>query len=180
MRITGGAWASRRLAATPKGRGVRPTPDALREQAFAVLGPHLDGADFLDVFAGTGVNSLEALSRGAARAALVEWARGSAELIRRNLSALVVSRDRAELLVLPWERAIPALASMGWQCSVAWCDPPFDGWEEGPLALARARERGVLVPDARVVLEAPPRREVSVPGFEVVRELRGAVLLRAT
>lgn len=177
MRVTGGAWASRRLAATPKGFDVRPSPDALREQAFAVLGPHLAGAEFLDLFAGTGVNSLEALSRGVARAGLVEWARGPAELIRRNLSALGVSRDRAELLVLPWERAVAALASMGWRCAVGWCDPPFDAWEEGPLALALARDRGVLIPGARIVLELPPRRDVSIPGFEVVREFRGAVLL---
>ncbi len=180
MRITGGAWASRRLAATPKGLAVRPSPDALREQAFAILGPHLAGASFLDLFAGTGVNSLEALSRGVARAALVEWARGPAELVRRNLSALGVSRDRAELLAVPWERAVAALASMRWRCSVAWCDPPFEGWEEGPRALALARARGVLVLDARVVIETPPRQEVSIPGFEVVRELRGAVLLRVS
>jgi 16S rRNA (guanine(966)-N(2))-methyltransferase RsmD len=180
MRITGGAWASRRLAATPHGLAVRPRPDALREQAFAVLGPRLSGASFLDLFAGTGVNSLEALSRGAARAALVEWARGPAGLIRRNLSALGVPRDRAELLAVPWERALAALASMSWRCAVAWCDPPFEEWEEGPRALELARARGVLVPEARVVLETPPRRDVSIPGFDVVRQLRGAVLLRVS
>jgi len=46
VRVTGGAWASRRIAGPPKGAPVRPTPDALREQAFAVLGPRLAGAAF--------------------------------------------------------------------------------------------------------------------------------------
>ena len=50
MRVTGGAWASRRIAGPPKGAPLRPTPDALREQAFAILGPRLPGAGFLDLW----------------------------------------------------------------------------------------------------------------------------------
>ncbi len=177
MRITGGAWVSRRIAGPAKGAPLRPTPDALREQAFAVLGPRLGGATFLDLFAGTGVNSLEALSRGAARAVLVERAPAAAQLIRRNFAALAAPEGAWELVARDALQALAVLAQRGVRCDLAWCDPPFAAWEEGTAALARARETGVLADGAAVVLEAPPKTTPDLPGFAVVRELRGAYLL---
>ena len=178
MRITGGDWASRRVFGPARGSPLRPTPDSLREQAFGVLGPRLDGARFLDLFAGTGVNSLEALSRGAAGAVLVERAPAAGALIRRNFAALSVPDERWEVLEREVRRALPTLARKGVACALAWCDPPFASWEEGPTALALARDLGVLKPGAEVVLEAPPKSEIALPGFSLVRELRGAFLLR--
>jgi 16S rRNA (guanine(966)-N(2))-methyltransferase RsmD len=178
VRITGGSWASRRVAGPGSGGPLRPTPDALREQAFAVLGPRLPGAAFLDLFAGTGVNSLEALSRGAARAVLVERAPAAVALIRRNFAALAVPQERWELVAREARRALPALAEQRVACAFAWCDPPFASWEEGPAALSLALKLGVLSPGAEVVLEAPPKSEVALPGLSIVRELRGAFLLR--
>ncbi|HQT93365.1 MAG: hypothetical protein B7Z61_03975 [Acidobacteria bacterium 37-71-11] len=177
MRITGGAWGSRRIVGPPKGAPLRPTPDALREQAFAVLGPRLAGAAFLDLFAGTGVNSLEALSRGAARSALVERAPAAAQLIRRNFAALAVPEDAWELIVRDAQQALAGLARRGLRFDVAWCDPPFAAWEDGLAALASAREAGVLAAGAEVVLEAPPKAEPALSGFAVARALRGAFLL---
>ncbi len=156
---------------------MRPTPDALREQAFAIIGPHLAGAVFLDLFAGTGVNSLEALSRGAGRAILVERASAAATLIRRNFGALEVPEERWELVTAEAGRALPALAARGVACALAWCDPPFDAWAEGTVALATARRLGVVCAGAHAVLEAPPKVSPAVDGFAVVRELRGAFLL---
>ena len=179
MRITGGAWASRRIAGPARGAPLRPTPDALREQAFAVLAPRLAGAAFLDLFAGTGVNSLEALSRGAARSVLVERAPAAAQLIRRNFAALAVPEGEWELFVRDASAALASLAGRGLRFDLAWCDPPFAEWEEGTAALARAREAGVLAAGAAVVLEAPPKAEPEIPGFAVVRALRGAFLLRS-
>ncbi len=179
MRVTGGAWASRRIAGPPRGAPVRPTPDALREQAFAVLAPRMAGARFLDLFAGTGINSLEALSRGAARSVLVERVAATASLIRRNFAALEVPDDRWELLAVEVRRALAALAARGERFDLVWCDPPFDSWAEGPVALAAALEAGVLAPDVEAVLEAPPKADRAMRGFAVVRELRGAWLLRA-
>ncbi len=159
---------------------MRPTPDALREQAFAILGSRLAGAKFLDLFAGTGVNSLEALSRGAAFAVLVERAPASASLIRRNFAALGVPEGTWDLLACDVTRGLSALAARGQRFDLAWCDPPFAAWSEGPLALAAARGAGLLAPDALVVLEAPPKADRNIPGFGVVRELRGALLLRGS
>ncbi len=177
MRITGGSWVSRRVAGPTARSPLRPTPDALREQAFAILGPALAGAVFLDLFAGTGINSLEALSRGAARAVLVEKAAPAAALIRRNFAALEVPVERWELEVLETRRAVPALAARGLACGLAWCDPPFEAWADGVEALVAARRLGVIRAGARVVLEAPPKAVPEVEGFAVVRELRGAFLL---
>ncbi len=157
---------------------MRPTPDALREQAFAVLGPRLGGAAFLDLFAGTGVNALEALSRGASRAVLVEGAPAVAALARRNFAALAVPEARWELIVREARTALGLLAGRGARFDLAWCDPPFASWTDGTSALAFARERGVLAEGAGVVLEAPPKAEIAIAGFAVVRALRGAVLLR--
>lgn len=177
MRITGGAWGSRRIAGPPKGAALRPTPDALREQAFAVLGPRLGGAAFLDLFAGTGVNSLEALSRGATLSVLVDRAPAAAQLIRRNFAALAVPEGAWELIARDALQAVAGLARRGLRFQLAWCDPPFAAWEEGVAALALARESEVLAAGAEVVLEAPPKAEPAVPGFAVVRALRGAFLL---
>ncbi len=179
MRITGGEWASRRVSGPPRGTDIRPTPDALREQAFAILAPRLGGAIFLDLFAGTGVNSLEALSRGAASAILVERARPAQTIIRSNLAAFGVEEGRATLAAGDASQEVRRLAGTGLRCSVAWCDPPFAAWEDGCASLALARSAGLLPRGALVVLEAPPRRDAAVPGFAPVRVLRGAVLLEA-
>jgi 16S rRNA (guanine(966)-N(2))-methyltransferase RsmD len=179
VRVTGGAWASRRITGPPKGAPVRPTPDALREQAFAILGPRLPGAGFLDLFAGTGVNSLEALSRGAACAVLVERAAPAAALIRRNFAELGVPEDAWELVARDVRAALAGLSGRRKVFDLAWCDPPFASWPEGPGALVEALESGVLGRGAEVVLEAPPKADPAIPGFIVVRELRGAFLLRA-
>lgn len=178
MRITGGVWCSRVVAGPPRGAPLRPTPDALREQAFGVLMPHLGDAVLLDLFAGTGVVSLEALSRGAGRAVLCERARVAQELIRRNFAALSVPREAWELLPMSAAQALPALAGRGVRATLAWCDPPFSEWDRGLEALSLAASSGVLADGALVVVELPPRRTVTLPGFESVRPLRGAVLLR--
>ncbi len=178
MRITGGAWASRRLAGPPRNSAVRPTPDALREQAFAVLGDRLRGGRFLDLFAGTGVVSLEALSRGAESAVLVERARPAAETIRRNFAALGVEAERWRLVVAPVAAALGRLAAEGARFTAVWCDPPFASWQEGAVALEQARGLGLLDPGAVAVIESPRPAGVAVEGFEHLRELRGAALLR--
>jgi 16S rRNA (guanine(966)-N(2))-methyltransferase RsmD len=167
------------VPARPTGTALRPTPDALREQAFAILAPRLPGAVFLDLFAGTGIVSLEALSRGAAKAFLIEHSAAAAGLIRRNFDALNVPAERFELVRLAVERALPALARAGVRCDLAWCDPPFAAWEEGLAALALARAERVLGAGAAVVLEAPPKRTPKIPGFAVARALRGGFLLEA-
>ena len=71
MRVIGGEFRSRVLKSF-RACDMRPTPDRLRETLFNILAPRIDGAVFVDVYAGTGAVGIEALSRGAARAIFVE------------------------------------------------------------------------------------------------------------
>src|SRR5512138_3126382 len=90
LRITGGELGGRRIQA-PKGGKLRPTTERVREAVFSILGD-VSGARVLDLFSGTGALAIEALSRGAAEAVLVDTRPAGA---RRNLEALGLA-DRAE------------------------------------------------------------------------------------
>ena len=87
MRVIGGEFRSRRLKSIP-GDATRPTPDRLRETLFDILAPRIEGAIFVDAYAGTGAVGIEALSRGAAHAYFLERNRAALETIRENLAAL--------------------------------------------------------------------------------------------
>src|SRR5947209_1102701 len=148
VRVIAGEFRGRTLVA-PRGRGVRPTSDRVREALFSILGP-VDGLRVLDLFAGSGALAIEALSRGAARATLVDSAAGSVAAIRRNLEALEcdaeVRRQRAGGFL---EQASAA----GRQYDLVFVDPPYRH------ANAFGRELGqsllpVLAPGARVVSES--------------------------
>jgi 16S rRNA (guanine966-N2)-methyltransferase len=86
MRVVAGIARGRRLVA-PTGREVRPTTDRVRESLFNALGSldAIDGARVLDLFAGSGALAIEALSRGAATAVLVEHDRSARQVIEQNL-----------------------------------------------------------------------------------------------
>ena len=95
MRVVAGRLGGRRLRA-PRGRDTRPTSDRVREALFSMLGP-LEGARVLDLFGGSGALAIEALSRGAQAATLVERDGGAIEVIRANLEALGLGEDEAIL-----------------------------------------------------------------------------------
>jgi 16S rRNA (guanine966-N2)-methyltransferase len=84
VRIIAGRWRGRRLKAV-RGRSVRPTSDRVREAWMAAMGPSLEGARVLDLFAGSGALGLEALSRGALEVVFVERARGALDVLRANV-----------------------------------------------------------------------------------------------
>ncbi len=160
MRITGGVWRSRRLRGPAKNTPVRPTPDSMRERAFAVLGGSVADARFLDLFAGTGAVGLEALSRGAAAVVFVERHRGTAGILRDNCAAFELDADRARVVVQPAAAAVADMARRGEVFDLAWADPPFSSWEDGLAALTLAFATGLLAPDAVACLECPERAAV--------------------
>ena len=92
-RVIAGSAGGRRFSA-PAGQGTRPTTDRVREALFSALAPELPGAAVLDLFAGSGALSIEALSRGAARAVLVERDRRAAAVASRNLEQLGLDGGR--------------------------------------------------------------------------------------
>jgi len=99
--------------------------DRVREAIFNLLGPAVKGKHAVDLFAGTGALGLEALSRGAAAATLIEQHFPTASLIRKNVAALGVE-DRGEIVtgdVFIWWRRRPMLPGVPW---VVFCSPPYE------------------------------------------------------
>src|ERR1700690_1958279 len=108
MRVIAGTYRSRPLKSL-KGMALRPTSDRLRETLFNVLGERVDGARFMDAFAGTGAVGIEAISRGAKEAVFLENHAPAAALIRRNLELMGV-RSGARVLPIDVLRGLVRLA----------------------------------------------------------------------
>lgn len=176
MRITGGEWRSRRLRGPGKTAAVRPTPDAMRERAFAVLGDRVDGARFLDLYAGTGAVGLEALSRGAASVVFVERHSATARILHANCESFELERDRATILVRSAAAVVADFAHRGERFNLAWADPPFESWAEGLKVLAATFAADLLEAGALACLECPAKAEVATAlpeSLEIVRDLAG-------
>jgi len=114
-----GRVRSRRLKSIP-GAATRPTPDRLRETLFDILGPRIDGATFLDAYAGTGAVGMEALSRGAAHAFFLERHRAALDAIRENLASLGLE-PRATVVAGPVLVTLPKC-----HADIVFLDPPYD------------------------------------------------------
>ena len=167
MRIVGGSWRGRRLT-VPAGTEVRPTPDRVRETLFNWLAPSLPGAQCLDLFAGTGVLGLEALSRGAAETMFVEY---DAVLVRALEERIGALASEAQVF---HEDALDFLASRPRRpFDVVFVDPPY------ATGLAQVLERlaGWLAPGHLVYVERPVDRGgrsladavAAVPGVRVMK-----------
>ena len=158
MRIIGGNLRGRRIAAPP-GKGTRPMLDRVREAMFSTLTPWLPGARVLDLFAGTGSLGLEALSRGATHARMVEKARHVAELLRDNVASLGLE-DRT--IVVEDDALAPRCWIDGPGFDVVFLDPPYPFLEEpdrrravfGALASLVAEH---LAPEGVLVFHSPKR-----------------------
>jgi len=154
VRIVAGTAGGRRLA-VPAGRDTRPTSERVREAVFASLlsdrGP-LDGAVVLDLFAGSGALGLEALSRGAAVAVLVERDPTAAATARANVAALGL--PGASVAASPVARY---LARTPTPADVVFADPPYALGESELAAVLSSLAVRWLRPDASVVVERSSR-----------------------
>jgi 16S rRNA (guanine(966)-N(2))-methyltransferase RsmD len=152
MRVIAGKAKGARLAA-PKGLDVRPTLDRVREALFSILGPRLENAHFLDLFAGSGANGIEALSRGASLCAFVDQDPRSLVAIKRNLDVARLS-ENARLYRLAIPGGIPVLAKEGLQYEIVFADPPYDLTpDDYDDLLRRLRAAQLLTPGGLLVIE---------------------------
>ena len=153
MRVIAGTFRSRTLT-TPKGFDTRPTSDRLRETLFNVLAPRIEGALFLDLYAGSGANGIEALSRGAQQVVFVERAAPAIAAIRTNLSALAVSKD-FQLETRSVAATLKRLLDQNKKFDVLFLDPPYDAAieYEQTLGLLGAECSELLMPEAVVIAE---------------------------
>jgi 16S rRNA (guanine966-N2)-methyltransferase len=183
VRVVAGRLGGRRLQA-PKGRDTRPTSDRVREALFAMLEQPtaegtapLAGARVLDLFAGSGALAIEALSRGAASATLVERDARAIAVIRANLAALELGPDEAQVVHAPARAALRDASARGDAYDLVLLDPPYREAAVLGRELSRALA-SVLAPDARVVAESDRRAPLALE-LPVVRERRyGDTLIR--
>ncbi|AKU90487.1 16S rRNA (guanine(966)-N(2))-methyltransferase RsmD [Vulgatibacter incomptus] len=149
MRIIAGEARGRRLEA-PAGLGTRPTSDRVRESLFNILGQRFDGGLVLDLYAGSGALGLEALSRGAERAILVDRDPAAAKVCEKNAVTLGFAA-RVEVVRAEVPEALRKLATRGLSFDLVFLDPPY---AEGPGAtLERLSSLGIVAKGGRVIAE---------------------------
>jgi 16S rRNA (guanine966-N2)-methyltransferase len=165
MRVIAGAHRGRTLHA-PRGSATRPTSDRVREALFSILG-EMGGLAVLDLFAGSGALGIEALSRGAVAATLVDRSAASIEAIRRNLQTLGIDAEVVRADAVAWCEQAKRRAR---QYDLVFLDPPY---RHGSLlgATLTAALDGVLTPGARVVAESDRRQPLGL-GLHLLDERR--------
>ncbi|MGH3664804.1 MAG: 16S rRNA (guanine(966)-N(2))-methyltransferase RsmD [Egibacteraceae bacterium] len=172
MRVIGGQLRGRRLRAPP-GRDTRPTSDRVREALFSSLSDRVVGARVLDLFAGSGALGIEALSRGADLAVLVEADRRTAGVLQDNLRQLGLE-DHASLSVTTAEQF--CLQPHPAPFEVVLLDPPYRTPQPALVSLlADLNDAGGLAADAAIVIERDrrdPDLDAPLPPFLARDRLR--------
>jgi 16S rRNA (guanine(966)-N(2))-methyltransferase RsmD len=155
VRITGGDAKGRLIRIPPAGH-VRPTTDRVRESLFNILGA-LQERSFLDLFAGSGIVGLEALSRGACRAVFVEKDLRVADALRKSVG-LFGFASQSEVVSASVDKAIDILHRRGTGFDVIFADPPYD---EGMVAeTMQLLDNGELMAPGGIVVMQHSFREM--------------------
>lgn len=131
MRVIAGEFRSRKLASVP-GMAVRPTPDRMRESLFSILATVIEGAVFVDAYAGSGSVGIEAVSRGARRGVFIERSGAALEVLRGNIASLGI-QGRVNVI-----RGKAGQSLAGLKADVIFIDPPYTDPEEYAAAMAVA------------------------------------------
>ncbi|KHD45243.1 16S rRNA (guanine(966)-N(2))-methyltransferase RsmD [Streptococcus hongkongensis] len=155
MRIVSGEFGGRPLKTLP-GKTTRPTSDKVRGAMFNMIGPYFDGGRVLDLFAGSGGLSIEAVSRGMASATLVERDRGAQAIIQENIK-MTKSEDQFTLLKMDAKKAIMQLAQ---PFDLIFLDPPYA--KEGIVETIEALDQAGLFTD-QVMLVCETDKSVDLP-----------------
>ena len=124
LRIISGSLKGRRIASLP-GLSTRPTSDKVREAIFNIIGHDIEGTSFLELYAGTGAIAIEAVSRGADHAVLIESSQTAAEIIRKNIEHCGIA-DKAKLIRWDIEQNLNCIKSMDNKFDMVFLDPPYE------------------------------------------------------
>jgi 16S rRNA (guanine(966)-N(2))-methyltransferase RsmD len=157
VRVIAGTFKGRRLQAPP-GLDTRPTADRVREALFSILGPRVEHARVLDLFAGSGALGIEALSRGARAATFVDSAAPAVRVVAANLDAVGAE---AEVVRAEARRFLGGASRSARQYDLVFLDPPYR------LAASFGRDLSaavpaVLAPEALVVVESDRRSPLEI------------------
>jgi 16S rRNA (guanine966-N2)-methyltransferase len=123
-RIISGLYRNRHLF-TPKGDQTRPTASRLRESLFNICQGYIEGARFLDLFAGSGAIGFEALSRGAKQATFIDNNREAILCIQKNATELNV-KEQTRILMGNVFHLLKVLEKQGYQFDIIYADPPYN------------------------------------------------------
>lgn len=157
----------------PRGERTRPTGGRLKKSLFDVLGPRLPGSRVLDLYAGSGSLGLEAISRGASSATLVERDRKACDAIRKNVAELGLA-DRVEIVPAEVSSALSRMKHREDRFDFVFADPPYRSAAADELLDALGK-CDILVPGGLVALEHHYKRELR----EAYGSLRRARVLKA-
>ena len=157
MRIISGKYGSRKLK-TLTGNNTRPTEDRVREAVFSRLGPYFNGGVILDLFAGSGAVSLEAISRGFDYAYLVDNSKEAVSIIYSNISDLK-AEDQTKVFNTGYKIALNRVKNMGLCFDLIYLDPPYNkGIEKEALNLII--DYDLLKDNGIIVIETDKRTEI--------------------
>jgi 16S rRNA (guanine966-N2)-methyltransferase len=173
MRVIAGTLRRRTLDA-PAGLATRPTSDRLRETLFNVLAPRMEGARFLDLYAGSGAVGIEAASRGAENVVLVERAAPALKVLRENLEKLGLRggvRVEAVSVGAFLRRVWPESSEMHFD--VVFLDPPYDAADEYATALGLlGGDAARLLAEGAVVIAEHRRKQKLEDAYRNLRRVR--------
>ena len=163
MRIISGKYKAKKLH-TLKSNDTRPTSDKVRESVFSMLGD-IEG-DVLDLFGGTGGLAIEALSRGADSAMIIDVAGDAIKIIKENTQDL---DEPVEIFRNDYRRALKAMGKREKSFDLIFLDPPYNK-KLIDKSLGLISEYGILNDGGRIVAEAGKNETFAHPGFEIVKE----------
>lgn len=176
MRIIAGTARGRRIFSVSKNLPVKPISDRIKQSVFDIIRPRLPGAMMLDLFAGTGNVSLEALSRGALRCVMVDREPACIKNIHRNLAHLGFE-DRAKVLrgdiLKPLDYLLAYSDNEGYD--IIFMGPPYRDINNKMLSLSEPALKNVadarlLAPKGIIILQTHKTEEFTVPaGLEIYR-----------
>ena len=168
MRVIAGS-ARRLLLKAPDGMDTRPTADRVKESLFNMLNPDLYGCAFLDLFSGSGAIGIEALSRGAQRAVLVDASMECAGIIKQNLEVTKLG-ENAEIINEDVYAAIERLGRRGDKFDIIFMDPPYAAGYYVPVMEA-IKKADILAAEGYIVAESDKGVDfTAAEGFKIFKE----------
>lgn len=169
MRVVAGDYGGRPLKALD-GKTTRPTTDKVKGAIFNMIGPYFNGGRTLDLFAGSGGLSIEAVSRGMDEAVLVEKDFRAQKIVMENIK-MTKEDSKFTLLKMPAEKAMNSLAAQGQKFDLVLLDPPY-AKEEIENNIQFLQDKDMLSNDAIIVCETDKYVDLSneIGNFELIKQ----------